>query len=197
MSQVIVIEFVSLDGVIQDPDGSGGAPWGGWAFRHGPEAVAGDKFKLGEVLDAGVMLLGRVTWQLFSRIWPSRDDEFSRKMNAIPKLVASRSLDHVKEWDNSTLLEGDLVAEVSKLKQAQDIVVAGSASIVEALRAHDLIDQYRLLVFPTALGQGRRRPRPGIDHVHDDLQPVRHDHPDQCRPHLKAHSRRRARVSTP
>jgi dihydrofolate reductase len=156
MSQVIVIEFVSLDGVIQDPDGSGGAPWGGWAFRHGPEAVAGDKFKLGEVLDTGVMVLGRVTWQLFSRIWPSRDDEFSQKMNAIPKLVASRSLDHVKEWGNSTLLEGDLVAEVSNLKQAQDVVVAGSASIVDALRAHDLIDQYRLLVFPTVLGQGRR-----------------------------------------
>jgi dihydrofolate reductase len=156
MSQVIVIEFVSLDGVIQDPDGSGGAPWGGWAFRHGPEAVAGDKFKLGDVLDTGVMLLGRVTWQLFSRIWPSRDDEFSRKMNAIPKLVASQSLDDVEAWGNSTLLDGDLVEEVSKLRQTRDVVVAGSASVVDALRAHDLIDQYRLLVFPTVLGQGRR-----------------------------------------
>jgi dihydrofolate reductase len=156
MSRVIVIEFVSLDGVIQDPDGSDGSPWGGWAFRYGPEAVAGDKFKLEEVLDTGVMLLGQVTWQLFSRIWPSRDDEFSRKMNAIPKLVASRSLSQVGAWSNSTLLRGDLVEEVSKRKQTQDIVVAGSVSIVDALRAHDLIDQYRLLVFPIVLGQGRR-----------------------------------------
>jgi dihydrofolate reductase len=156
MSRVIVIEFVSLDGVIQDPDGSDGSPWGGWAFRYGPEAVAGDKFKLEEVLDTGVMLLGRVTWQLFSRIWPSRDDEFSRKMNAIPKLVASRSLGHVGAWSNSTLLRSDLVEEVSKRKQTQDVVVAGSASLVDALRAHDLVDQYRLLVFPTVIGQGRR-----------------------------------------
>ncbi|TMR89969.1 dihydrofolate reductase family protein, partial [Nonomuraea basaltis] len=129
---------------------------GGWAFRYGPEAVAGDKFELGEVLDTGAMLLGRVTWQLFSGIWPSRDDEFSRKMNAIPKLVASRSLDHVDGWRNSTLLQGDLVEEVSKRKQSQDVVVAGSAGIVDALRAYDLIDQYRLLVFPIVLGQGRR-----------------------------------------
>src|SRR3954454_221030 len=104
MSQLIVIEFVTLDGVMEDPDGSGGSEWGGWAFRHGPEAVAGDKFGLGEVLDTGAMLLGRVTWELFARIWPSRDDEFSRKMNAIPKLVVSRSLDHAEGWSNSTLL---------------------------------------------------------------------------------------------
>jgi dihydrofolate reductase len=156
VSQVIVIEFVTLDGVMQDPDGSDGSAWGGWAFRYGPETVAGDKFKLGEVLDTGAMLLGRVTWQLFARIWPGRDDEFSRKMNAISKLVASRSLDRVDGWSNSTLLRGDLVDEVTRRSQTQDVVVAGSAGIVDELRAHELIDQYRLLVFPTVIGQGRR-----------------------------------------
>ena len=93
MSRVVVIEFVSLDGVMHDPDGSEGSRQGGWAFRYGPEAVAGDKFGLGEVLDTGVMLLGRRTWQLFAKIWPGRDDEFSAKMNAMPKLVVSRSLE--------------------------------------------------------------------------------------------------------
>ncbi|MEV0231859.1 dihydrofolate reductase family protein [Nonomuraea sp. NPDC050786] len=162
MSQVIVIEFVSLDGVVEDPDGSGGTPWGGWAFRYGPESVAGDKFALGEVLDSGAMLLGRVTWELFSRIWPSRDDEFSKKLNALPKLVVSRSLERVEEWSNSALLRGDLVEEVAERKKHQDIVVAGSAGVVDLLRAHDLIDEYRLLVFPAVLGQGRRLfERPG------------------------------------
>jgi len=152
MGKVIVIQFVSLDGVVEDPDGSGGTPWGGWAFRHGPEAVAGDKFALGEVLDTAVMLLGRGTWELFARIWPDRDDEFSRKMNAIPKLVASRSRTEVDGWANSSLLEGDLREEVAKLDR--DVVVAGSVSVVNQLE--DLVDEYRLLVFPSVLGHGRR-----------------------------------------
>lgn len=88
---VIVIEFITLDGVVSDPDGSGRTPAGGWAFRHGPETVAGDKFRLGSVLDNRVMLLGRTTWQLFSQLWPGRDDPFSARMNAVPKLVATRS----------------------------------------------------------------------------------------------------------
>jgi dihydrofolate reductase len=118
--------------------------------------VAGDKFKLGEVLDTGIMLLGRITWQLFSGIWPSRDDELSRKTNAIPKLVASRSLEHVDEWANSTLLKGEVPAEVSTLRQTRDVVVTGSVGVVDELRAHDLIGQYRLLVFPAVVGEGRR-----------------------------------------
>jgi dihydrofolate reductase len=93
MGKVIVIQFSSLDGVVEDPDGREGTPSGGWAFRYGQEAVAGDKFDLGEVLDTGVLLLGRRTWELFSTIWPGRDDPFSRKMNAIEKLVVSRSGD--------------------------------------------------------------------------------------------------------
>ena len=88
---VIVIEFITMDGIITDPDGSGGTPGGGWAFRYGPEAVAGDKFGIGSVLDEGVPLLGRKTWEMFSRIWPGRDDPFSARMNAVPKLVATRT----------------------------------------------------------------------------------------------------------
>jgi dihydrofolate reductase len=156
MSRVIVIEFVSLDGVMQDPDGSEGSSQGGWAFRYGPEAVAGDKFGLGEVLDTGTMLLGRRTWQLFSKIWPDRDDEFSAKMNAMPKLVVSRSMDRATEWQNSTVLEGDVVAAVRERKRARDIMVTGSASVVRTLMAHDLVDEYRLIVFPIVLGAGTR-----------------------------------------
>jgi dihydrofolate reductase len=156
MSRVIVIEFVSLDGVMQDPDGSEGSRQGGWAFRYGPEAVAGDKFGLGEVLDTGTMLLGRRTWQLFSKIWPDRDDEFSAKMNAMPKLVVSRSMERATEWQNSTVLEGDVVAAVRERKRARDIMVTGSASVVRTLMAHDLVDEYRLIVFPIVLGAGTR-----------------------------------------
>jgi len=156
MSRVIVIEFVSLDGIMQDPDGREGSGQGGWAFRFGPEAVAGDKFRLGEVLDTGALLLGRRTWELFSQIWPRRDDEFSKKMNAIPKLVVSRSLDQADAWNNSAVLRGDLLDEVARRRQAQDVVVIGSASVTRALREHDLVDEYRLLVFPVILGEGTR-----------------------------------------
>lgn len=105
---VVVIQFITLDGVVSDPDGSGGTPTGGWAFRHGPDAVAGDKFRLGSVLDDGVMPLGRSTWQLFSQLWPGRDTPFAARMNAVPKLVASRTLTDVSAWANSRVIDGDL-----------------------------------------------------------------------------------------
>jgi len=136
MHKVIVAQFVTLDGIVEDPDGSGGTPHGGWAFRHGPGPVSGDKFHLGSVLDTGVKLLGRTTWELFSRIFPTRDDEFSRRLNAMEKLVASNSLDDTDRWANSTLLQGELVA---------------------AARApHDLGAAFRRLVFPPVGGRGRR-----------------------------------------
>jgi dihydrofolate reductase len=154
MSKVIVIQFVSLEGVTHDPDGNEGSPRGGWAFRYGPEAVTGDPFRLGELLDTGALLLGRRTWQFFTKVWPGREDPFSASMNAMPKLVASRSLEHADEWQNSAVLRGDLAAEVRERKQAQDILVMGSASVTRTLMANDLVDEYRLMVFPLVLGEG-------------------------------------------
>ena len=151
---VIVIQFVTLDGIASDPDGSGGTPSGGWAFRHGPETVAGDKFRLGSVLDDGVMLLGRTTWQLFSRLWPARTDPFSARMNAVPKLVASRTLTDTSAWANSEVAAGDVLDAVKN--ERRDVIVTGSLSVVHALMAADLVDEYRLLTFPTVLGTGRR-----------------------------------------
>ena len=156
---VIVIEFITLDGIISDPDGSGGMPAGGWAFRHGPETVAGDKFRLGNTLDEGVLLLGRRTWQLFSRLWPARDDPFSARMNAVPKLVATRALTDTSAWANSQVIDGDLIDAVKR--EPRDVIITGSLSIVHALMAEDLIDEYRLLTFPTILGTGERLFPPG------------------------------------
>ena len=149
---VIVIEFITLDGVVSDPDGSGGTPGGGWAFRHGPQTVAGDKFRLGRTLDDGVMLLGRRTWQLFAGLWPSRTDPFSARMNAVPKLVATNSLTDTSAWANSRVMDGDLAAAVAA--EPRDVIITGSLSVVHALMAKDLVDEYRLLTFPTILGRG-------------------------------------------
>jgi dihydrofolate reductase len=156
---VIVIEFITLDGIVSDPDGSGGTPAGGWAFRHGPGTVAGDKFRLGRTLDEGVRLLGRGTWQLFSRLWPGRDDPFSARMNAVPKLVASRTLTETSAWANSCVIDGDLVQAVKN--EPRDVIITGSLSVVHALMAADLIDEYRLLTFPAILGTGERLFSPG------------------------------------
>lgn len=156
MNRIIVIQFITLDGVIEDPDGSGGSPDGGWAFRFGPEAVAGDKFKLGARLDTGALLFGRSTWQLFSKLYPGRSDPFSTQLNTAPKWVASRTLDDVSAWNNSRLLEGGLLSEAQQLREEQDVIVIGSTSVVHALMEHDLVDEYRLLIFPTVLGRGSR-----------------------------------------
>jgi dihydrofolate reductase len=151
---VIVIQFITLDGIVSDPDGSAGTPSGGWAFRHGPQTVAGDKFRLGSVLDDGVMLLGRRTWQLFSRLWPRRDDPFATRMNAVPKLVVSRTLTDASAWANSRIIDGDLVDAVKD--ERRDVIITGSVSIAHTLIARDLVDEYRLLTFPTVLGGGQR-----------------------------------------
>ncbi len=154
MSRIIVIEFFTLDGVITDPDGSDGTATGGWALRHGPQAIAGDKFQLGTILDEGVMLLGRRTWSLFARIWPSRDDDFARRMNAVPKLVASHTVTEFDAWHNSSLVTGDLVDFARRERANRDVIVAGSISVAHMLMAADVVDEYRLLIFPTVVGTG-------------------------------------------
>jgi dihydrofolate reductase len=152
MPQTIVLAFSTLDGVIEDPDGSGGTPLGGWAFRDGPPPP--DHFRLGSKLDTGVMLLGRRTWELFSHIWPRRTDDFSQAMNRMSKLVASRTRPDLSAWENSSLMSGELLDAVEKTSADRDVIIAGSASIVHALEEHDRVDEYRILYFPTAVGKG-------------------------------------------
>lgn len=156
MGKVIVIEFVTLDGVVEDPDGFDGTPGGGWMWRFGPEAVSGDKFRIGPLFDTGVLLLGRSTWERFSGIWPNRTDDFSNAMNRMQKLVVSNTSPPLDAWSNSSLLESDLVDGVARVKRERDVVVAGSTSVVHALTAADAVDEYRLLVFPAAVGVGRK-----------------------------------------
>jgi dihydrofolate reductase len=158
MAKLVVSEFVSLDGVMEDPGGAEDFKHGGWSFKfdRGPE---GDKFKLDETLDAGALLLGRVTYEGFAKAWPSITDEvgFADKMNSMPKYVVSTTLE-AAEWNNSTLIKGDVAEEVAKLKdqESQDILVAGSRTLVQTLTEHDLVDEYRLMVFPVVLGSGKR-----------------------------------------
>jgi dihydrofolate reductase len=158
MSKLIVSEFVTLDGVMEDPGGSEGFDRGGWAFKfeRGPE---GDKFKLDEALAADALLLGRKTYEGFAAAWPSRADEFgfADKMNTMPKFVVSNTLDQ-PEWNNSTVIKGDIAAEVSRLRQEpdQDLLVYGSGELLGTLLQHDLVDELRLMVFPVVLGGGKR-----------------------------------------
>jgi dihydrofolate reductase len=156
MGKVVVSQFVTVDGVMEDPGGSEGFDRGGWAFQfdRGPE---GDKFKLDEVMASDALLLGRVTYQAFAEAWPSREGEFADKFNNMPKFVISTTLEE-PEWNNSTLIKGDVAEEVSKLKQQPvgDILVNGSAELVHTLIEHDLVDEYRLMVFPVVLGSGKR-----------------------------------------
>jgi dihydrofolate reductase len=156
MGRIIVTEFVSLDGVIEAPGGGEDYKHGGWTFEI-DRGAEGNKFKLDETLDADALLLGRVTYEGFAAAWPSRDDEFANKFNTMPKYVVSSTLDK-PDWNNSTVLDGDVAEEVAKLKQQQDgdIVVHGSAQLVQALIEHDLVDELRLMVFPVVLGSGKR-----------------------------------------
>lgn len=156
MGNVIVLQFITLDGVIEDPDGRSGTPHGGWSFRFGTHAIAGDVFRLGPVLEDGALLFGRRTWEHFSRLWPARADPFSARMNALPKHVVSRGRPDLESWSNSQLLDGDLVAWCRGLAVTQDVVVIGSTSIIRQLTAAELVDEYRLLTFPSFLGGGTR-----------------------------------------
>jgi dihydrofolate reductase len=156
MRNVIVTEFVTLDGVMEDPGGSEHFDRGGWAFQF-DRGSEGDKFKLDEALAADALLLGRVTYEGFAAAWPSRTGEFADKFNGMPKYVVSTTLGEL-EWNNSRLIKGDIAEEVSRLKQQPggDIVVHGSGQLVDTLMQHDLVDEYRLMVFPVILGSGKR-----------------------------------------
>jgi dihydrofolate reductase len=160
MRRVIVSEFVSLDGVIEDPGGSGESDRGGWSFQadHGPE---GDRFKFDELAAADALLLGRVTYEGFAAAWPQMEEqtgEYGAWMNGYPKHVASRTLQEPLEWNNSTLIKGEVAQEVSKLKEqpGKDILVFSSGELARTLMEHDLIDEYRLMVFPILVGKGKR-----------------------------------------
>jgi dihydrofolate reductase len=158
MSKVVVSQFVTLDGIFQDPGGTGELDRGGWAFQfdRGPE---GNQFKFDEVMAAGALLLGRVTYQGFAQAWPSIQDEegFADKMNNMPKYVVSTTLDR-GDWNNSTVIRRDVPDAVRRLKNevAGDILINGSGQLVQTLMQHDLIDEYRLMVYPIVLGAGKR-----------------------------------------
>jgi dihydrofolate reductase len=161
MGRLIVVQFITLDGVVADPDGSDGTPFGGWAMRFGPEGVAGDKFRLGEILSTGTLLFGRRTWEHFATLWPARDDAFSRAMNAASKAVVTSRPLPADAWSNSRRMDDALLDGVRRLLESRDVVVIGSGSIVEALAAAGAVDEYRLLTFPVAVGDGRRLFRSG------------------------------------
>ena len=156
MGRIVVTEFISLDGVIEDPGGAEDYKHGGWSFEisRGDE---GDKFKLDESLNSAAMLLGRKTYEGFADAWPSREGEFADKFNNMPKYVVSSTLKD-PEWTNTTVLGDDLAAEVSRLKEEVDgeIVVHGSAQLAQALVDQGLVDELRLMVFPVVLGAGKR-----------------------------------------
>jgi dihydrofolate reductase len=160
MRRVIVSEFVSLDGVMEDPGGAEGFEHGGWAFQtdRGDE---GDKFKFDELAAADALLLGRKTYEAFTATWPRMEKqtgEYGAWMNGYPKHVVSTTLEEPLEWNNSILIKGDVAEEVDKLKQqpGKDILVFGSGQLVRTLIEQDLIDEYRLMVFPIVLGKGKR-----------------------------------------
>jgi dihydrofolate reductase len=156
MGRIVVTEFVSLDGVMEDPGGSEDFKHGGWTFEisRGDE---GDKFKLDETMATDALLLGRVTYEGFAKAWPTREGEFADKFNSMPKHVVTSTLKD-PEWTNTTVLEGDLADEVAKLKEQYegDVVVHGSRQLAQALLDQDLVDELRLMVFPVVLGGGKR-----------------------------------------
>jgi dihydrofolate reductase len=156
MGRIVVSEFVSLDGVMEDPGGSEDFKYGGWAFEFS-RGDEGDQFKLDETMNSEGLLLGRVTYEGFADAWPEREGEFADKFNNMPKYVVSSTLSD-PEWTNTTVLDGDLNDSVSKLREETDgdVVVHGSAQLTQALLENDLVDELRLMVFPVVLGAGKR-----------------------------------------
>jgi dihydrofolate reductase len=156
MGRIVVTEFISLDGVIEDPGGAEDYEHGGWTFQFnaGPEF---EKFKYEELQASDAQLLGRITYDGFAKAWPSIEGEFGDKMNSMPKYVVSTTVEH-PEWNNTTVIRVDIADEVRKLKEQyeRDILIAGSARLVQSLIEQDLVDELRLMVFPILLGTGKR-----------------------------------------
>ena len=165
MGRIVVTEFVSLDGGMEAPGGGEDYEHAVWTFQI-PRGEEGDNFKLQETLDAEALLLGRVTYDGFAAAWPQMQGmgAFGEKMNSMPKYVVSSTLERA-DWNNSTVLSGELVEEVAKLKRDLDgtILVAGSALLVQALLEQELVDELRLMVFPVVLGSGKRLFGPASD----------------------------------
>jgi dihydrofolate reductase len=155
MSRIVVSQFVSVDGVIEDPVGMEELGRGDWTrASSGPE---GGKYKVDEIMDAAAMLLGRKTYEGYAAAWPGRDGEYADKLNGMPKYVVSSTLGD-PEWSNTTVLQGDAPSAVRKLKEQTDgdILVHGSAELTYALMEHDLVDEWRLMIFPIVVGAGKR-----------------------------------------
>jgi dihydrofolate reductase len=155
MGRIVITEFVSLDGVMQAPGGED-FKHKNWSFEF-DRGEGGNKFKLDETLDAEALLLGRVTYEGFAAVWPSRSGEFADKFNTMPKYVVSSTLKDPK-WSNTTVLKSDPVEQVAKLRRELrgDIYVHGSCRLAQTLIEHDLFDQINLMVFPILLGTGKR-----------------------------------------
>lgn len=169
MGRVVVTEFVTLDGVFEDPGGAENFEHGGWSFKFN-RGEEGDKFKFDELMAAEAQLLGRITYEGFAKAWPSMTGmgEFGEKMNGMPKYVVSSTLAPSEAtWESSTVIGEDVAGQVAGLKEqlTGDLLVAGSANLVQTLAKHDLVDEYRLMVFPVVLGSGRRLFGDGFPHT--------------------------------
>ena len=167
MRRVVVVEYVSVDGVIQAPGHAGEDPEGG--FEHGgwtgPFMAEHRKYLSEEFQAAGAFLLGRLTYEIFAEYWPTvtdEEDDIARALNSLPKYVASTTLNEA-EWDGTTLIKSDVAEEVARLKEqpGKDILVVGSCGLAQTLMHHDLVDEYRLWLHPVVLGSGKRLFREG------------------------------------
>ena len=156
MGRIVITEFVSLDGVVEDPGGAEDFKYGGWSFEF-DRGDEGNKFKLDETMGSDALLLGRITYEGFAEAWPQRDGEFADKFNNMPKHVVSSTLSD-PQWTNSTVIDGDLGEAVEDLRRKYDgdVVVHGSVQVVQELLERDLVDELRLMVFPVVLGSGKR-----------------------------------------
>ncbi|HKN95090.1 MAG TPA: dihydrofolate reductase family protein [Thermoleophilaceae bacterium] len=156
MAKLVVSQFMTVDGVVEDPGGAEAFDRGGWAFKFS-RGDEGDTFKLDEVMSAEALLLGRVTYEGFAEAWPSREGDFADKFNTMPKYVVSSTLSD-PDWNNSHVISGDLAGEVAAIKDRHDgdVLVNGSVQLCRALGELGLVDEYRLMIFPIILGSGKK-----------------------------------------